>query len=142
MTWTAKGKPILPLAPSSLLFVCLKWTEQHPSSWSFLPLIFSQHFFSTSNRIAIFQTRARKFLMPSQFTDSISAIMLHCNRRRKPGQCLDNFSNFEDVCSVCTKFENQQQKNRKIEYKIVKMKGVFAPVYFHVIFSMKIKIML
>ena len=40
--------------------------------------------------------------MPSQFTDSISAIMLHCNRRRKPGQCLDNFSNFEDVCSFCT----------------------------------------
>ena len=47
MTWTAKGKPILPLASSSLLqvFVCLIWTEQHPSSWSFLPLIFSQHFF-------------------------------------------------------------------------------------------------
>ena len=118
MTWTAKGKPILPLASSSLLlvFVCLIWTEQHPSSWSFLPLIFSQHFFLTSNRIAIFQTRARKFLMPSQFTDSISAIMLHCNRR-KPGQCLDNFSNFTLKMFVqiaqCLKIDKNVSKIRE-----------------------------
>ena len=57
--------------------------------------------------------------MPSQFTDSISAIMLHCNRR-KPGQCLDNFSNF-----TLNMFVQLAQclKITKNVSKIVEMKG-------------------
>ena len=54
--------------------------------------------------------------MPSQFTDSISAIMLHCNRR-KPGQCLDNFSNFTLKMFVqiaqCLKIDKNVSKIRE-----------------------------
>lgn len=108
VTWTAKGKPILAFAPLSttytlssllLLLVCLWRTAA-----SFFLIFSSFDIFPTLPIIAIFQTpsSARKFL-PSQFTDSISAIMLHSSRRRKPGQYLGNFSTTyytEDVCSV------------------------------------------
>ena len=119
VTWTAKGKPILAFAPLSttytlsslllLLLVCLWRTAA-----SFFLIFSSFDIFPTLLLpiIAIFQTpsSARKFL-PSQFTDSISAIMLHCSRRRKPGQYLGNFSTTyytEDVCSVAFCAESWQ----------------------------------
>ena len=58
--------------------------------------------------------------MPSQFTDSISAIMLHCNRR-KPGQCLDNFSNF--TLKMFVQFAQCLKITKNIS-KIRKLKGI------------------